>query len=81
MVLAMHSNASYLSKPSAQSLVGGHFFCSSNVKDPPYNGAVLNISKILNAVMSSAAKAELGALYINAQERNGPQATAHTHPN
>jgi hypothetical protein len=48
--------------------VGGHFFSSSNVKDPPDNGAVLNISKILKAAMSSAAKAELGALYINAGE-------------
>jgi hypothetical protein len=68
MVLAMHSNASYLSKPSAQSQVGGHFFCSSIVKDPPDNGAILNIFKILSAVMSSTAKAELGALYINAWE-------------
>jgi hypothetical protein len=48
--------------------VGGHFFCSSNVKDPPDNGTILNISKILKAIMSSAAKAELGALYINAWE-------------
>jgi hypothetical protein len=44
------------------------FFCSSNVDDPPNNGAVLNISKILKAVMSSAANAKLGALYINARE-------------
>jgi hypothetical protein len=48
--------------------VGGHFFCSSKVKDPPDNNAILNISKSLKAVMSSAAKAELGALYINAWE-------------
>jgi hypothetical protein len=48
--------------------VDGHFFFSSNVKDPPDNGAILNISKILKAIMSSAAKAELGALYINTWE-------------
>ncbi len=59
MVLAVHSNSSYLSKPSARSHVGGHFFCSANVDDPPNNGAVLNISKILKAVMYSAAKANL----------------------
>ncbi len=47
---------------------GRPFFCSSNVEDPPDNGAILNISKIFKAVMSSAAKAELGALYINARE-------------
>jgi hypothetical protein len=68
MVLAVHSDASYLSEPSARSRVGGHFFCSTNTADPPNNGAVLNISKILKAVMSSAAEAELGALYINARE-------------
>ncbi len=68
MVLAVHSDASYLSEPAARSRVGGHFFCSSNVDDPPNNGAVLNISKILKAVMSSADEAELGALYINARE-------------
>jgi hypothetical protein len=36
-VLAVHSNASYLSKPSARSRVGGHFFCSADVDDPPNN--------------------------------------------
>jgi hypothetical protein len=65
---AVHSNASYLSKPSACSHVFGHFFCSTNVDDPPNNGAILNISKILKAVMSSAAEAKLGALYINTPE-------------
>ena len=68
MILVVHSDASYLSKANARSRVGGHFFCSSDVSDPPNNGAILNISKILKAVMSSAAKAELGALYINVNE-------------
>jgi hypothetical protein len=68
MILAIHSEAFYLSKAEACSRVGGHFFCSSNTKDPPNNGAILNISKILNAVMSSAAEGELGALYINARK-------------
>jgi hypothetical protein len=44
------------------------FFCSSNVKDPPDNGAALNIPKILKAIMFRAAKEEVGALYINAWE-------------
>jgi hypothetical protein len=68
MVLAVHSDASYLSKPAAKSQVGGHFFCSSDVDDPPNNGALLNISKILKAIMSSAAKAKFGLLYISARE-------------
>ena len=68
MVLAVHSDASYLSEPGARSRAGGHFFMSSNVDDPPNNGAVLNMSNIIKSVMSSAAEAELGALYINACE-------------
>jgi hypothetical protein len=67
-VLAIHRDASYLSKSLARSWVGGHFFCSSNIDDPPSNGAVLNLSKILKAIMSSTAEAKLGALYINARE-------------
>ena len=41
---------------------------SSDTDDPPNNGAILNISKIMTSVNSSAADAELGALYINACE-------------
>ena len=55
MVLAVHREASYLSKSTAKSQVGGHFFCSSNVEDPPNNCAILNVSKILKSIMSSAA--------------------------
>jgi len=70
ILLAVHSDASYLSESNAHSQVGGHWFCSSNVSEPPNNGAVLNISKILKvkAVIFSAAEAELGALCINASE-------------
>jgi hypothetical protein len=66
MVLMVHSDASYLSEPKARSRAGGHFFLSSDVADPIYNRAVLNIAALIKAVMSSAAEAELGALYINA---------------
>jgi hypothetical protein len=68
MILAMHSEASYLSKANARSQVGSHFFCSTNIDNLPNNRAILNISKILKAVMSSAAEVKLGALYINACE-------------
>jgi hypothetical protein len=64
MVLAVHSNASYLSKPKACSRAGGHFFLSSNTTAPPNNGAVLNIAHIIKNVMSSATEAELAGLYI-----------------
>jgi len=68
MVLAVHSDASYLSERNARSRLGGHFFMSKDVEAPPNNGAVHNIAKIIKAVMSSAAEAELGGLYINARE-------------
>jgi hypothetical protein len=68
MVLAVHSDASYLSEPKARSRAGGHFFMSFNSNDPPNNGAILNIAHIIKNVMSSATEAELAALYIMARE-------------
>jgi hypothetical protein len=65
MVLAVHSNTSYLSEPKARSRAGGHFFQSSDTTIPPNNGAVLHIIK---NVMSSATKAELAGLYIMARK-------------
>jgi hypothetical protein len=68
MVLAVHSDASYLSEPKARSRAGGHFFLSSDTPIPPNNGAVLNIAHIIKNVMSSATEAELAGLYIMARE-------------
>jgi hypothetical protein len=68
MVLAGHSNASYLSETNAHSLAGSHFFISNNDPIPANNGAVYTTSQIIKAVMSSAAEAEIGALYINCGE-------------
>ena len=68
MVINVHSDASYLTKPKAQSRAGGHFFLSDNSKDPTDNGAVLNVAQIIKNVMSSAAEAELGALFIKSRQ-------------
>jgi hypothetical protein len=68
MVLAGHSNASYLSKSNAQSRAGGHFFMSSNVELPLNNGAVSTILQIIKAVMSLGAEAKVGTLFINCRE-------------
>ena len=68
MVLAVHSDAGYNNMSKARSRAGGLFFMSNNEDIPPPNGAVLNIAQIIKAVMSSAAEAELGALFINAKE-------------
>ena len=68
MVLAIHSDASYCSEPKARSRAGGHFFMSADDTEPANNGAVHTVSQIIKAVMSSAAEAKLGGLYINARE-------------
>jgi hypothetical protein len=67
MVLAIHSNASYLSEPKSRSRAGGHMYRAGKDKNPINNGAVLNILQIIRAVMSSVAEAELGTLFINAK--------------
>ena len=38
---------------------------AGNEEIPANNGAVMNVSRIIKAVMSSAAEAELGKLFIN----------------
>jgi hypothetical protein len=67
MVLVIHSDASYLSRPKASSQAGRHKFMARKEETPTNNGTVLNISQIIRAVMSYAAEAELGALFINAK--------------
>ncbi len=41
---------------------------SKNVETPPNNGAVFTILQIIKAVMSLAAEAKIGPLYINCHE-------------
>ena len=64
------SEKSYLSKSKARSRAGGHRYLSNqpSPQPPPPNGPILNIAKILRHVMSSTAKAKLGALFLNAKE-------------
>ena len=66
MILAVHSEAGYCNKKKSRSQAGGHFFLSNDDKHPPNNGAILTIATNIKVVMSSAAEAELGALYLNA---------------
>ena len=76
MILYIHSDASYLSKPRARSRAGGHYFLSDKHSEmkmtptnhPRLNGPIHSISRILSNVMGSATKAEIGAAYINVQE-------------
>jgi hypothetical protein len=47
MVLAIHSDASYLPKPKSCSCMGGHMFMAGKYNIPFNNGAVFNILQII----------------------------------
>ena len=68
MILAAHSDASYLSESKARSRAGAHIFLSNNDPIPQNNGPVLSISAVLRSVYGSVAEAELAALYKCATE-------------
>lgn len=69
------ADASYLSESKARSRCGGFYFLSSRPNipihpddpAPPINGPILTSSKIIDAVMSPAQEAEIGAGFFNAQ--------------
>jgi hypothetical protein len=69
MILHIHSDASYLSEKEAKSRAGGFFYMgsSTNTDKKLTNGAILIISTVLKHVMSLAAEAEIGAVFINAK--------------
>jgi hypothetical protein len=70
MILHINSDDSYLSVKEAKSRAGGFFYVGGITKTDKKltNGAILIISKVLKHVMSSAAEAEIGAVFINAKE-------------
>jgi hypothetical protein len=70
MILYIHSDASYVSEKEAKSRAGGFFYMGRSTKTDKKltNGAILIISTVLKHVISSAAEAEIGAVFINAKE-------------
>ena len=75
MMLWTHSDASYLTAPKGRSRAAGYCFLSSRPTTPPTatddpppdNGPIHVLCQIIKTVMASAAEAELGALFLNAQ--------------
>ena len=66
MIMNVHSDVSYLSKPLARSHTCGHFFMGLIPKDGEpiiLNGAFHVSTQIMRFVVASAAKAELGAMF------------------
>ena len=72
MILAIESDASYLSVAKARSRAAGYFYLTSKPTKPSDaykpNGAVHVLCHIMREVLSSAAEAELGALFHNGKE-------------
>jgi hypothetical protein len=70
MILLIDSNAAYLVAQKSRSRVAGYFYLADYPdvsKHPTLNGAILVECKTLRHVVSSAAEAETGGLFQNAQ--------------
>ena len=67
MQLHIDSNAAYLVHPKARSRAGGYHYLG-NFDGKLFNGPIYILAKVIKAVMSSAADAECGSLYINASD-------------
>lgn len=68
MVLAAHSDASYLSETKSRSRAGAHIFLSNDDPIPQSNGPVQSNASVLRSVYASAGEAELAALFKCAQD-------------
>ena len=64
MILAIHTDTSYLSEPRRKSRAAGHFYLTDRNDKDFNNRAVLTLSSIIKHVMSSALEAELATLYF-----------------
>jgi hypothetical protein len=67
MILTIDSDAAYLVAAKARSRAAGYFYLG-NKDNQLFNGPIYILTKLILAVMSSAAEAECGGLYLNAKE-------------
>ena len=82
MIYRIQSDASYLSRRNARSVVGGHG-CFGNKNDPfAINGCIVPVSTLLDVIAASASEAEYGAIFVNMRlgETIRTIATALGHP-
>ncbi len=62
MILAVHTNALYLSEHNARSRASAHFYFTNKGDKKFNNGTILNLASIIEHVMSLASEAGLAAL-------------------
>ena len=67
-IVQIFADASYLSVSRAHIRSGGYHYLGNKLDDPPNNGDINTIFKIVMNVMGLAADAEIGSTYINAQD-------------
>ena len=90
MILWVDTDAAFLVHPGAKSQVAGHYMLSDhpnnlpNSTPPTLTAPVHMICKLIPHVVTSAAEAETGGLFINAQElipvRHALEALGHPQP-
>ena len=68
MILAADSDSGFHNESKGRSRSGDHLFLSEDNPIPRWNGPILSISQVIKFDMTSAAEAELAALYITAQK-------------
>jgi hypothetical protein len=71
MILNIHSDVSYLLEANAHSRACGRFFMgwrTDPTKPIKLNGAFFTLCAILRFVITSAAEAKLGALFLNCKQ-------------
>jgi hypothetical protein len=69
MVLHISSDVSYLSEAEARSRTGGHFYLGQQDGQTQFIiSPLFCLSNIMKHVMSSAAEAEVGSIFINSEE-------------
>ena len=71
MLLKIHSDASYMNEDKARSTAGGYFWLGNEKtvnNKIELNGPIHVLCSVIKLVCSSAAEAELAALFLNSQE-------------
>jgi hypothetical protein len=63
MILAVHTDASYLSEPGGKSCTSTHLYLTNHDDKKFNNSAILTLSSIIKHVMSLASESKLAALY------------------